>query len=88
MAIGTCNQAFLAKTCSAKLRVKVALFSAYLNSLSLFGWVCERARWGSLAWARFRTSPCSRFSLCICLSLHRSSSSSAFFLCCSTFLFR
>lgn len=58
----------------------------YLNSRSLLWWVCDRARWGSLAWARLDTTRCSFFSLCLCFSLQRSSSSSAFFLCSSTFL--
>lgn len=60
----------------------------YLNSRSLLWWVCDRARWGSLAWARLDTTRCSFFSLCLCFSLQRSSSSSAFFLCSSTFLLR
>ena len=66
----------------------VMLLSGYLNSLSLVCCICERARWGSLAWARFDTTFCSFFSLCFCLSFHRSSSSSAFFLCSSAFLLR
>lgn len=66
----------------------VMLLSGYLNSLSLVCCICERARWGSLAWARLDTTLCSFFSLCFCLSFHRSSSSSAFFLCSSAFLLR
>lgn len=64
------------------------LLSFYLNSLSLLWWVCDRARWGSLAWARCDTTLCSFLSRCLCFSLQRSSSSSTFLLCSSTFLLR
>lgn len=64
------------------------LLSFYLNSLSLLWWVCDRAKWVSLAWARCDTTLCSFLSRCLCFSLQRSSSSSTFLLCSSTFLLR
>ena len=62
--------------------------SGYLNCLSLVWQVSDRARCGSFAWARLDTTFWSFFSLCFCLSFQLSSSSSAFFLCSSTFLLK